>query len=544
MSFFGDLSSISLAGLLQNLEHNMQTGTLLIERPGQRAAVYLRNGKICMLATESRPELVQMLVATGYLTAEQLEHVRSQRRGSRKSIGETLVSMGVITDENLREIGLKALFDDACELVVTAEGEFRFSRGGVPARVFDPEERRLNLEISVSHLLLEAARRADLWRLVRQVIPSDSVRFIPQPNVAVSADVADAELVQRLFAALDGTRDVREVLALFTGRRFEVFQLLAQLVRTHAVQAVEADGILSIASGIAAEDPAKARQLVADALREQPNHVGLLTLEATLARQLQDIEGAAAAHKRIAHIKYESGAHEDARQELLRARKLTPKDAAIWERLVEQDASEGRSQEAVESGLQLLRLYRGPGLHLKARELLERLLQIDSENLTLHLELAKSCVDSGDVKSAVRGLARYAKALLDHENYKDARRVYGEILAIEPANRDAQRSIEAIDTAVYQRRREWKRHMVRRVALCVVLFMIAAFLALDVIARFDYAEAARGISRDRLIEEMRYREALGRYRAVAERHYFTPTFLIDVRPQIRDLEAKLETGGK
>ena len=519
MSFYGDLSSMNIADLLQNLEANQQTGTLYLEGTRSQAWIYFQSGSVAMLATNDRPELFERLVITGTLSASQLEKIRHKRRGSRKSLVETAVAMKLVDEAALAGAASQFLVEDLCEIVMNSEGEFRFREGAAPPRTFDPGERRLGLGVAPGPLLLEAARREDHWKVIRKVIPSDSVHFFVPRNAQIPDDIGDAELAVEVVRTLDGSRDVRQVLSLFPGRRFQVFQILGALVRHRVIEAVEADGLLEIASKMGGEDPKRARELIADALREQPKHLGLLDSEARLAEQMGDSDGASAALKMSAYVHLEQGHVDEARKLLQTARRITPKDTAIAERLLALEVDEGRVEEAVDCGLELVKLYREPGLHRKACDVLER-----------------SQVDSGDPKSAVRGLCRHGKVLIGREEYQNARRLYEEVLRVEPGNKEAERSVEAIDSEAFRRRKVRRRSLVRRAIAATLIFAIGAALFFDYTARVDFAQASSGIRRDRLIEELRYQEAIARYREVEAKHRFTLTYLIDIRPTLEELE--------
>ena len=101
-------------------------------------------------------------------------------RGTGKSLSETLVARRTIGAEDLASVAHARLLDEACEIVSAEGGAFTFTEGTVPRGVFDPEERRLRLRLPSSGLLMEAARRQDHWRLIRERVPSDTAHFVVQ----------------------------------------------------------------------------------------------------------------------------------------------------------------------------------------------------------------------------------------------------------------------------------------------------------------------------------------------------------------------------
>ncbi len=242
----------------------------------------------------------------------------------------------------------------------------------------------------------------------------------------------------------------------------------------------------------------------------------------------------------IAHLKFEANERDAGQVLLKRARELAPADTSLWEKLLVLDVEEGNKDEALRTGLELVELYRVPGLHAKAREVLERLVETDPDSVDLRCELARSQVDAGDPKEAVKELTRLGKRFVGQERYRDARRLYKEILSIEPQNPEAAHCIECIDDATYERRRRRIRRFIRRSCTAVAVFVATLLLVIELSARLDYAEATRIVSQEEFIENRRYREAIDHFKSVVVRHPYTTTSLLEVRQRIKDLEAKLE----
>ncbi|MCA8960792.1 MAG: DUF4388 domain-containing protein, partial [Planctomycetes bacterium] len=248
MSFQGDLSSIALSDVLQNLESGGKSGTLTItDGDLEVARIRIDRGKITGLARPGRLTLPQLLVRQGRLTEAQIKSAKAKRRGTRKSIGEVLVLQNRIAGEDLLAVASRALSEDVCDLVAeTVHGEFFLDEGPPPPRVFDAEETQLGLALPVSHVLLEGARRSDHWALIRQAIPSDATHYFAGPDCEPPLDAGDPELVRYLLQHLDGTRPVSEIVDLVPGRRFETYTALAFLVRERFVRATEGDELLAI----------------------------------------------------------------------------------------------------------------------------------------------------------------------------------------------------------------------------------------------------------------------------------------------------------
>jgi tetratricopeptide (TPR) repeat protein len=392
----------------------------------------------------------------------------------------------------------------------------------------------------VEHVLLESARRADHWKLIRKVIPSDSVHFVALEGVDFPADIEDPNLARQLLQILDGTRDVREVVGLFPQRAFLAYLVLSRFVRDRLVRAAEADDLVRAAAVIAQTNPERARHILDHGLETEPQHAGLLGLAIRLAEEVGDPEGAAAALKVLAHLKLETGVEEEGHQLLLRARELAPGDTSVRERLLAMAIEAGQKDEAIHEGLNLVNLYRAPGLHAKARVVLERIVELEPDSVELLGELARTRVESGDPKGAIKELIRTGKRFISQEKYTEARQIFREILSIEPSHAEASHAIELIDSETYRRRRQKFRQLTRRLAAVAAVGVFAVLLYFEGAARVRYAEATSEVSREKLIEEQRYREAIQRFEEVAKRHPYTLTTLFDVRRRVQDLRAKID----
>lgn len=540
MTVSGDLATIDVADLLQNIQVHSRTGTLTLVSEEGRARVFFRDGNIAMLSSDGRAPLVERLVAAGLLSRRKLEAVQKKQRGTRRCAAEILVGARVITAEALLAAAEDFLSEDVANLIASAQGEFEFVEGQEAPRGFDPDEASLPLALPVASMILEATRRVDHWVEIRKFLPTDSMHFVVREGARCREDVDDAEFAEQLLQALNGARSVRELSDLFPNRRFLCYKLLADLVRDRVARPASADDLLELATTVEVEDPARARELVHRALDIEPHHCGLLDAEARLCEQLGEPGKASAARKLAAHLHLESGRTDEALVELERAKSLTPSDPSLWERSFAVAVAQGRRDDALRDGMHLVGLYRAPGLHVRAREVLERLLRIDAEDPTLHVELARCRVDCGQSQDAVKSLARRGKLLISRQDYPIAREIYEEILTIEPGNREASVSIEMIDKEIFIRRRERKRRLVRVFLTTCIVGLLGLAAGVELIARRACLEVHSLISRERMLEQGQYQDAIVLWHSVQRRHPYSLTAVFEVPRHIADLKQRLQ----
>jgi tetratricopeptide (TPR) repeat protein len=538
MALSGDLSTLELADLLQNLETHARTGVLVIEVHEEECRLYFEEGRLSLIAREGHMPLVDVLVASGAIGADALETARKKRRRSRRSLSEVLVALGAVDEETLRSIAEARLIDEACELVAAGAGAFTFTEGPIPRGVFDPEERRLGLNLPAGPLLLESARREDHWRLIRELIPSDAIHLVVTRAPRGGGDEPVPELLAPILAALDGSVSVGELMARFPHRRFEAMNLLSGLVGKRVVREVTPAELLQRAQALEGSDPEHARRLVRRGLQANPRDLELLAARARMAEDVGELEEAAEALKLQVHLLFEMERPEDARSGLARLEKLAPRDPAVWERSFELALAEERADDAIVAGRELASCYLEPGLFGKAAEVHARLAELDPSSWDLASELAHSRAKAGDLAGAVRGLLRFGEDHLARGEDKVAVRAYEEVLALEPANVRAKRSLDLIRSGALARRRESRRRWRNR---CIGTLVAAAgcyALGYEGLARLGYARAVATIAADELIEERRYAEAAAHLAEVRARLPWAPTAWLDVRVQVADLLRK------
>lgn len=539
MTMRGDNGSFDLGDLLHSFETHGKSGRLVLTREGGDAQLLFVKGKVTAFAAPGRPSLPEILLASGAIDPRQLANATRKRGRSRRPLCEVLVGAHAIAAEALFATAEGFLFEALADAVAAGCEAFDFAEGaGDPGR-FDPEELSLKLAVPVGSLLLEAARRQDHWALVRKVIPSDTAHFVARAGASVPEDVDDQDLAGRILAALDGTRSVAEVGARFAHARFATYLLLERFVRERLVRVACGDDLATTAASLQESDPARARGVVRRGLESEAHHQGLLALEARLAEGMEDHAAAAAALKVLAHLKAELGETDEPERLLSHARRLAPADPAVSERMLTLLLDQGRREDAIAEGRRLVELYRAPGLHTKAREVLARLVALEPGSIELRLALAREQVDCGEAQDAVRALLRLGKHLVSREGYAIARTVFGEVLSIDSGSQEARWSIEMIDKETFARRRERSRRLRRRVVGAVAAIVFGVVATFEARARADFLATTSRVDGEELIEDRRYEAALELYREVAARHPITLTTCIDVERRMADLEAKL-----
>lgn len=539
MSLQGDLSTLDIAGLLQNLESARKSGLLSVRDGAVEKKLYFHEGKLALISYADRPSLPEILEVSGVVSTREMEVAQRRKKGTKRTLGSVLVGMKVLDPERLASISAARLTGEACELINARSGAFVFTEGPIPRGIFDPEERALGITLPAGPLLLEAARRSDHWALIRDVIPSDSTHYVLSRQPREPGEPSQKQLLEQMTPLLDGSRSVTEIVAAFPHRRFEAYQMLADLAETQAIKVAGAGDMNRMIQEVSRHDRSRAMALLERGLESSPRNLDLLCTKALLAEELGELEQATEALKMAVHLQLESGAVDGARAGLERLKELGPEDPFVYERSFELALEEGRVDDALADGEHLVELYREPGLFRKAARVLERMVEA-SDGAWDHVRaLAQARADAGERDEAIKGLESYGSRHLSAENYAFAHKVYAEILAIDPDSQGARETIDEIKSGEMARRKAFWRKMKSRVLLVGALVAALFCLGYEVFARRAYVDAQEEIVRRGLIEAGQYAQALEVYASMRARFPWATVSLYDVRMQMAQLESKL-----
>jgi len=540
MSLQGDLSTLDFAGLFQNIEAAQKSGLLTVQDGANgETKLYFHQGRLALITHSGRPDLEEILVASGVITARELEVAKKRKKGSKRALVEVLGGMKVVDKARIAAVAAARMTSEACELINSGGGAFVFTEGPIPRGVFDPEERALGITLPAGPLLLEAARRADHWQLIRERVPSDSTHYVLARTPRVPSEPSMAQVLEQMTPMLDGSRSVTEIVAAFPHRRFEAYQVLADLAEAQAIRLAAATEMNKLIQELSRHDRERALQLLDRGLAANPRNLNLLCTKALLAEELGELEEASEALKVAVHLQLEAGAVAEARNGLERLKALGPEDPFVWERSLELAIQEGRTQDALEDGAQLVELYIGPGLFKKAAAVLERMVQL-SDGAWEHVKaLAHARADAGDRDRAVHALEDFGAARLAEENYAFAHKVYEEILVLDPECESARETIGEIKSGELARRKAMWRKIKSRtlLGLCAALALFA--LGYEVLARRAYVQAQGEVTRRGLIESGQYAQALEVYAQMRASYPWATVSLYDVSRQISELETKI-----
>src|SRR2546427_4436584 len=208
MAIKGSLKEASLPDVLQLLSLGQKTGCLSIADRSNFGYIYFDKGRICYASIVNRRDrLGDILVKHQKIRSDQLDaaiHRQSKERD--KKLGEILVGMGVISQEDLERYMRVQIEESVYYLFTWTQGTFNFESE------VRPERQDFLVNINPESLLLEGARRVDEWSLIEKKIPSFDLIFTVDKDRLAISEAALTETQQRVLPLLDGARDMHQVI--------------------------------------------------------------------------------------------------------------------------------------------------------------------------------------------------------------------------------------------------------------------------------------------------------------------------------------------
>lgn len=283
MGIAGNLKTMELAELLQWLSQGLKTGTLVVSHEGVEKRIFFRKGTIISSASSDPSEhLGHFLVSHGFIDEHQLAEAVRRQEASRSLLGKVLVEMGAITPEDLdgmlrlkAEEGIYGLFG-------WPEGDFRFLDDELPPYQMVP------IALDVTGLVLEAMRRQDEWKRMKEKIPSPQcvpVRVVEDLLALPGLD----EGRRVVLAAVDDHRTIEEIALETHASEYHVCESLFPLVAARKIKIVRPRSGAGSGGGGAERGAAAGRQARAMAtasgmglLQEGQQHLSKGELEAAL----------------------------------------------------------------------------------------------------------------------------------------------------------------------------------------------------------------------------------------------------------------------
>ena len=517
MALRGDLKSLNLGNVLQDLAYNSQTGTLRLHVGERRRFLWFEKGALRLvgLGLGQGPSICAGLLALGKVSPADLE------TGARKTTDAARVNR-LIREKKATNADAKSALENqmtelVCDTFLWADAEFEFVAGEASSTDFEVRQLDWEPRLACDAVTMEALRRVDEWtQIQKSVISAEEILLQSVPQVPDSADAQS----QRLFALLDGEKRLQDILTETHQGQFATFRAAAALLRGGWARPLDVKEARAKAEAhMAAKRPERALPLVKFALSHEPHSPELRRLAGRCLETLGKKDEAAAEYRILLAEEVE---HERTADAIATCRKiigLAPKDTFTQEKLFQLLLDAESAEEALAQGETLARALKRAGMPDRARSVYERLLNQFDESDAIMESLAEIAHHMGDKREAVtlyRKLFDRAVDASDEELILDRART---LLRLDPSLDDVARKRIEVETGMYRKNRARRRK---------VRFILFGCLALAVVASLGVMEwtARRALARvraddDGLIERQQFDKAVVRYNEFLDKYAWT-----------------------
>lgn len=275
MSIAGNLNTMQLADLLQWLSHGSKTGTLVIDNGEIEKRIYFRTGRIySSSSTDPKEYLGHFLVSHGLITEIELAKAIEMQESNKMLLGKILVTIGAVSEPDLQRLLRLKAEESIYDIFSWHEAEFRFVDSQLPTSNLIP------IDLDISAIILEGARRADEWRRIRDTIPS--LQGIPVLVEQLTDPGIDAGALQ-ILALINDDRTIEEICLQTHSSEYRVCKMIFEQVRRGRVKIVKPRGAAPATAAAAKQGAGDGEGVSAAALiKGAEKHLGKKDYQAAL----------------------------------------------------------------------------------------------------------------------------------------------------------------------------------------------------------------------------------------------------------------------
>jgi hypothetical protein len=217
----GDISLMPIGDVVIWIANRRQSCVLAVKRGPLESKFVIRAGQAWQAASaDPREYLGQHLINFGYIEEDQLQKAFDTQQETHVPLGRVLVMVDAVTPEQLARVLLFKTRESLLETMVWTEGTFRVNSE-------TPEDRELDTEhpIDLFDVHSEGTARAQMWREIRRVFPSDATRC----DVSVDVATVESAFDRRLLALMQAGMSVGEASLELRSMDFQTYARLYDL---------------------------------------------------------------------------------------------------------------------------------------------------------------------------------------------------------------------------------------------------------------------------------------------------------------------------
>ncbi len=493
MAFTGDLQSISLSDIFQNLSQNERTGRLRIAGTGS-FDLFFRKGKVAGVERSDGAMdeyMLGVLKKRGSITAEEFGRV-TKKSGRPAGPVCTAFKMKLITQKDADHLLEYYVSERVLDAFSVEKGTFEFIEGDEGFKDSLTEWQQFPLSIEAGKLMFEAARRSDEWARINKNIISEDEIFEPCLNIRESVREGITGEDLEVLVNIDGLRTLREVVDASRESKFSVFRAVCRLIESRIIKPLEVNQTLRLASRLFDEkNYQKCIEVARKGLSVERNTPSLRHILARALSKTGQESLAAEELKLLALSSIDNGQPLKAVEIYREVVDIVPSDVDSRQRIFDIIMASKPPADAIEEGKGFISALRSFGLNARAKDILRKLLDMNSEDIEVQRSYAEVMLDLGDKAEGLKVYRRLGDALLNDQRMTAAAAIFAEIVKIDPADERSHRLLNEIREGVFKEK-EKKRRLAKRVVAAVFLAGgLCLWLVYDTVARAAYVEMNR-----------------------------------------------------
>jgi tetratricopeptide (TPR) repeat protein len=469
MGFAGELTTIGLGEVFQNVAFNRLTGVLTVTDRDREAEVCMQDGRVCAFRHGDGRKLDYPVIAERIGAADP-ETIRTAARRRRRRTLRAVLAKGTDFSEQQYDLGVKQAVEEEVILIFGWKtASFRFDEGRADADRFDKDQLECKIAIDPQAISMEAARRLDEWDGISRQISSEREIFVATQEASEELPVDAA----RVLGLLDGTNDVRAVLEQSDAPKFQIMKTVAELIENGWATQADGEHLRNLArSAQAAGETDRAVRYLESSLDREAGDLEARTDLARLYEKLGQKKDAAREHKRLAYAYEEQNELKTALECYERASVLVPYDTDTLQHIAGIHESRGEKVEFTRSGRRLAEAFAAQSLNEEARDVYKRLVESDGENIALREALAGLHIKLHEPKEAAAELLVLARRAWSTADFQSALRCYRSVLAVDRECQEARTRIAEIESGRARQRRQRRFRRLFFFALTVIVSLL------------------------------------------------------------------------
>ena len=238
MALEGTLKEFGLTDILQLIYYQRKTGVLTVEAGFDRIRIFFYEGNIVFVESSKRAEsrMGKLLLKKGLIKSGQLEGALAQQKLTGAKLGNTLVRMGAISADVLKETLIHQFTELISYLFTWKQGRYEFKPQGIPI------DKDVPISLDTQHILMEGLRILDEWSQVGGKITLESI-FVktqgasaadqPAPPGEAETDQSETEPLseteKQIYDLVDGDNDVSAIASISGMDSFMISKALLDL---------------------------------------------------------------------------------------------------------------------------------------------------------------------------------------------------------------------------------------------------------------------------------------------------------------------------